>query len=382
MLFFGAGLITLSASIALRWFAARSRLNGKAARCDEIPYQHKYSRDTSTYIFKSKYCDKLLIGIDLPKGIECVFRKENWLDRIFKALWLTKEHQTGHREFDKQVYFISDNPAVQNLVSTSPTMAQSVLKFMACDLHGARFKSLRGYNGQLLIEYKLPAQLPEPAVTRDIASFVVKDLYGIANEFEQSMAHRRSRWLDRYYWIALLLSIIATGLLMNGLALLALQWMDDVILLPNDTIHLLTLVITIAGTSTLVLISALLLMRTSRAHYTLLEVLLAGGVGIYGTAYANIRDYNITQDQSPPTVVTTRVIDKQKKSNFGKEKDHYVTLSGNQHMPAVEVRVNSGFYASVRANTQLRIDWHPGRMGYPWITNLRRADSNERTDWN
>lgn len=369
---FGFGLITLSASIFAKWYLERKRWNGESAQYNGQPYRHDYIR--------GKYNDKLLVGIDFHKGIECTFRRENCLDRLFKLLGLTKEHQSGNPEFDQLVYVISDNTAVQSLVTSSNSLAINVLKLLHSDQHGATFVALKARNGRLWVEYKLKGELRANVGKDGIASFAVKALHGIAQEFIHFSGKHRSRWFDRYYWIGAIFSTLAYGLLLGGVVHFAIQGIEDEVLIPGTGIQTLAKTVAIAGAAILVTIAAILLGRTSRAHYVLLEVLLAGGMGLYITAYTNLRDFNIDQDKSAATVIQTEITYREIKKRRSRDKKRYfVTIRATEKTPEMELQVNEGFYEKASYRTPVLIDLHHGQLGFPWLTNLRIRPLSDST---
>jgi len=56
-------------------------------------------------VFSTKYNSTigLKIGINTKKGYDFIFKKESWVDRLFKMIGLSIEHQVGSKEFDDLV---------------------------------------------------------------------------------------------------------------------------------------------------------------------------------------------------------------------------------------------------------------------------------------
>lgn len=364
-MWFGIGFVTFAASVGWRWYSERTRWQGTSEKCNGLTYQYKYRSE--------KYSDKLWIGVDFNAQINCAFRKENWLDQGFKALRLTKEHQTGFPEFDQRVYFISDTSFVQNLVSTNKDIAESVLKIIASDVHGARFTALYGRNGCLWAEYKLKGELRAEKGTQGIANLCVPALQVIANAFQQAKPQTSKAWRDPYYWIAAFFSILASGLLING-CLQMFRWLGstDIHLLPNSNILEHTLGITVTCTGLAIGVAAIMLSRTSRAHMTLIELLLAGGFGMFITTYYSLKDINVELDAHQGMVITSEVASQfVYKRSANRKPLHYLTIKATDKMPQIEIEVSPSFYSTARNGSQIKLKLYPGKLGYPWITDVQ-----------
>lgn len=365
-MWFGISFVTLAASLVWRWYAKRTRWKGDSEKYDGLPYQYKFRRE--------KYSDKLWIGIDFNPQVNCAFRRENWLDRAFKALRLTKEHQTGHSEFDQQVYFISDNATVQNLVSSSQSIADNVLKIMSSNMHGAHFRRLHGRSGCLWAEYKLKGELAADKGAPGLAALCVPALHAIAKEFLQAEKKITKPWLDPYYWIAAVFSTIAYGLLTNGV-IQVFRWLDtpNAQLLPGSEIVQHALGITAISIGVLVAAAAIMLSRTSRAHMTLIEVFLAGSLGMFSTSYYALKDINFDLGAKAGKAVTSEVIAQriQKHRRKTNKPTYYLTIKATDRTPQTEVTVSADSYAMTRMGSQINLNVHAGKLGYLWISDVQ-----------
>lgn len=364
-MWFVGSFLTLAASLCLRWYLEQRGWEGESEKHDGLPYRYKFQRFENT--------KTLVIGIDFDPDVNCAFRCENWLDRAFKALSLTKEHQTGHREFDQQVYFISDNATVQNLVSSSKHIADSVLKIISIDMHGAHFRRLYGRNGCLWAEYNIKGELVADKGPPGLAALCVPALRAIAKEFVQAEKTTTKPWLDSYYWIAAVFSTIATGLLINGvIQIFQLAWLEtsNAHLLPGSRIVQHALGITTISTGVLVVAAAIMLSRTSRAHMTLIEVFLAGSLGMFSTSYFALKDINVNLSAKSGIVVTSEVIG-QRSSTYRRgirPTSYFVTIKATDRTPQTEVTVSADRYEMTRIGSQINLTVHAGKLGYSWIS--------------
>lgn len=360
----GWGILSLAGSIGWRWYAERTCWQGDTDRYQGLKYLYKRK--------PGKFYDKLLIGVDIPKDINCAFRKENWFDRVFKASRLTKEHQTGHRAFDERVFFISDNAAVQALVSHNPRIAESVLKIMDCDPHGAGFVAMRCRNARLWVEYKLKGELRAEKAIFGMASLSVHALHAIAREFIRNTPKNQRPWRDRHYWIAAFFSILTSGLFVNGVAQFMLSSGMDSRLLSTADIQTHARGIAIFGTGALVSLTAVFLGRTSRAHMTLLEVLLAGGIGLYTTSYTALKNINVELDTATESVHSEVISRRTEKARRSSHRFYYVNIRATQKTPEMWIEVSEPFYSTASYGTPVQLELHPGKLGYPWVSDLRK----------
>jgi hypothetical protein len=260
------------------------------------------------------------------------------------------------------------------MVSSSQHIADNVLKIMSSNMHGAHFRRLYGRSGCLWAEYKLKGKLAADKGAPGLAALCVPALHAIANEFLKAEKKITKPWLDSYYWIAAVFSTIAYGLLTNGV-IQVFRWLEtpNAQLLPGSEIVQHALGITAVSIGVLVAAAAIMLSRTSRAHMTLIEVFLAGSLGMFSTSYYALKDINFDLGAKAGKAVTSEVIGQRIQKHRRKTitPTYYLTIKATDSTPQTEVTVSADSYAMTRMGSQINLKVHAGKLGYLWISDVQ-----------
>ena len=166
-------------------------------------------------------------------------------------------------------------------------------------------------------------------------------------------------------------STIATGLLINGVVqIFQLAWLEssNAHLLPGSKIVQHALGITTFSTGLLVVAAAIMLSRTSRAHMTLIEVFLAGSLGMFSTSYFALKDINVNLGAESGIAVSSEVIGQRSSTRRRGIDRYYVTIKATDRTPQTEVTVSADRYAMTRIGNQINLTVHAGKLGYSWIS--------------
>ena len=360
-MWFFFGFITLVVftlgSLYVRFY---SSWKGDPRTVDGVSYQIKEERN------KGKLTG-FLVGVDGTEGYEFSLKPESLLDLFFKKIGLSVEHQTGHREFDEEVYIASDNRDVHQLFSRDADIRKSVLKiFAAATPARAEVKRVHHRNERLWVQFKTSDEARIPALARDTAKQLAR-IRSVLNAYRAP----QNRLRDPFVFKSILILAISSGLAINGALMLFRNHIGLFPVVPDIEALLWAAVpVAVIVLALLIFITIFLLGRTSRAHLVLTEVLLVGAFGIYSSSYAELRDLNIELDQSQPNVVQSVISQKNTHRRSKGGTDYFVTVRSPEH-GLQKFEVSSCFYRSVTTGTEVTTVEHEGYLGHRWISELR-----------
>jgi len=358
------GFITLAAACisSLIWRRTVS-WHGSSETTQGIPYEYKAS------ITKGKV-RLLYVGVPCSLNFGLTLRPEGTIDRVSKAVGLTKECQTGDQAFDDAIYVLSDDLAFHLRLQTDAGLRSNILRLKkACEGAG-KLKAIHVYKGRIWVVVDPTTTNKEDAERS--GRLIVPALNHLASDFADGPNAPAAR--DPFPFRAALVLAVSTGLAINGGIGLARAYPGDFPYMLNAMAPV-SLALTLGGAAILALIAfALWFMgRSSRTHLVLIELLLVGSFGAGASAYIELRDYNIEFDAGPPIVHQAQVSDKYetytRRRRGGKTRHCHIVMRGWPSETELSPReMSCGFYESVHVGSVLDIQLHQGALGWPWVS--------------
>jgi hypothetical protein len=325
------------------------------------------SRDGNTFLYCIK-SDHLFVGLEGPAGFQCLFKPERTIDRVFKSLRLCKEYQTGSQEFDRNVYLVSDNEQAQRFISGHAAIGAGVLKLFELRCDGSKLEELMIYKGRLYAVYKGKYK------TDDLPTWVeavIPILRDIAICFEDAKKIDPSKFKDKFLVRSMAISAFCIGSFFNA-------WVGFVRVFgaSSDTILDKELVasdaLMVSGTVwiLLALVVIFLIGRTSRAHYVYLQTVILASLGLFGTIFVGLHDYNIEMDHK--FAVVREYSYAGKFTTTSKSHTYYFVtvqaLTGNNE--ACSKNVSQSEYREAKAGDIANVYIRPGALGYRWVSDM------------
>jgi hypothetical protein len=366
-MWFVFGFFTLiSFSIYFGYKRINAAWRGIKGSSGGISFQYK--------VLRSKYgITGLLIGIAGPVGYDYAFKKETSIDRFFKFIGLSNEHQIGNMEFDDLVYVVSDNLQLHRQVSSNTKIADAVIKiFKSDEKYSCKVKEIRNNSGRIWVRCKTNKSFDEGNVL-DQSSEIAGLLNIIANEIEQIPQLSNSRWRDPFVIKAAIILALSTGLAINGLVhLMRLIWTNVPFTIDSNQLFIDSLYWGIGLIFSYIIISVMVLGRSARTHLVMIELLLIGTFGSVATSFAELRDINIELDESVAEEYQVKALDK--RINRGRRKKYYyLYLSDwNKEEKWKKVKVSRGMYHAVSIGDDVVITQKRGYLNYRWVESLER----------
>lgn len=348
------------------WRAQPGQLNGQ-------DYQH-------SGLFGHRSTSNLL-GIQVPYRTTFTCRLETWFDRWAKRWGLSQELQWGHPELDRNLYIVADSRPVQEIMSGNPELATLLLSLMDCQAHGVTFHSLTCHRGRLWVKFTRTKLGLSPIQSADLVLKCVPILQAIAKAFEHPEVNTSIFWIDRAHGMALALGMLSSSLLVYGLIEIR-DWESELSpkLLPNSDFQWHAITLSIALTALMLGLVFKLVRGTSRAHWTLLEVLLTGGIGLTMLTFSTLKEINTLNDVETARTVQAvvsevRVVHRRQKIPRHVWQEFHIKLQANDDLPEMEFRANASVFLHAQPGQHLQLQLHPGKLGYPWVSNPQLLDN-------
>jgi hypothetical protein len=132
----------------------------------------------------------------------------------------------------------------------------------------------------------------------------------------------------------------------------------------------LALPLAVAIVCALLFTTLLLLGRSARVHLVLGQVLLFGGFGAVGTAFTELRDFNMETDRGPPVMLSAAVVGK-RISHGRRSTSYYVELSDwNGGGRRQSVQVSNPQFHRFEAGMSVQVRQWPGALGVRWVETI------------
>ena len=310
----------------------------------------------------------LKIGLICQTGKHFLLKRGNWLARLFKSLGLSEEQQLNRLHFDENVYVVSDDRRLSYVLKQKSQSHEVLGRFFnGRVLHGFKIKKLWCRGERLWIE-AAPASSMKDCTPGPLAADVVPVLRELAGLLA-STAPPGSGARDEFIVKALLLTAISAALAINAvIQILHTSIPPFPVMVDIDE---LTLAAAVVGGGLLVILLAaciVLLGRTSRSHIVLIELLLVGGLGAFGTAFCGLRDYNIEFDQSTATPLAATIANSYSRRCGKNSTCYYLQLSGTPELrDQQKLKVDRSTYNALPQGTAVLIQLHQGALGMKWI---------------
>ncbi len=361
------GLVSLSVVLAwqIRWRWHRPWSGTPARRAKGIAHEERFlAHKGSTFAVQ--------VGLPVPDVFRFELKRETWVDRFFKWTGLSVEQQFGHEGFDRLVYIASDDEHMWNQVADSPALRRAAQTLLLDTTAGCTVRRVFCAHGKLVAHIHrgrvFGRKDDASRLSRHVAA-TLPLLDGIAKALRASpSASQPAPRRDPYLLRGAVLMAVSTALAIHGL----LFWLrpvlfDDAFLLDHD--RLLHLSLWAGGAILLALLAAhfVFLARSARAHLYLLELLLAGSLGAFGTAASELREANIEWDQSPVVVREAEVLHKSiSRSRKGGTRHYLHVRDWRDTAGTRKVMVSGAFYDAMEPGRVLVFHERAGRFNAAW----------------
>ena len=369
------GLITLCIFILYGiLIRSDSSWSGDISSINKKRFTYKFNKKKSG-LFSNKFkLVTIFLGIEAQKGYDYTLKTERKLDRFFKFLRLSNEHQIGKTQFDNLVYIASDNPSFLNTLSDHEELSNCIIHvFEAAEKHGVILKELRHRYGKLWVQLKVKNNLKDEEAWRKISADIIPLLHRINALLEELPSKSLNKWKDPFTLKAAIILGLSLGLAFNGVFHLfrLFIWVDIPFIIDVSDLVKDALLYGSIFTLILMLLTIYLLKRSSRTHLVLIELITIGYFGAISTAYYELRDINMGLDKSKATPYKVEVHSK-RYSSGRRSSSHFLTLDDwNNTNETKEIEVSSRLYKRTQVNNFVIVNQKQGYLGYKWVESIK-----------
>lgn len=315
---------------------------------------------------------QLWVGVPCDRSFEFKLRALNEWDHQFARLGLSKRQLTGDVDFDDVTLLISEDARLGALFQRDPALRLRLRELFASEMSDILAVScLRCRAGKLWVEGRVAKSLEdEPLRAVDSVAAALESL---------SSALAGVREPRRFDWgltTALALSACSVGLVVQGFALGVHGPARCVLhVVDGGRLSMLSLGLTTLSFSALLILSVLLLRKTSRAPGVLLEVFFLGGLGCLVTSIVALDNYNVDADASPARSIVAQV-KRLSEVRCGKHREqtcYSVLLEPFDPFPTRLLRLGRTDYERLQGARRAFLTVHAGKLGARWIERIDPA---------
>lgn len=321
------------------------------------------------YRYRRDLMFSLVVSLDTKFESSCEFKKESFIDRIFKKLKFSQEYQTGCEEFDSKVYIKSRNEAVCRGILSNKNVRQAISKLIELEsIFGDNISNITVSNG--IISARL--RNTKHSNTKVIAKRIGNHLAIINAELEGLTLCGYEEKDPYYYWQAIIIAFINSLFLYSIISSMRndvdwFPWIIDRSALIQDSLeYTILLLIPFAA------LSLKLFKNTPYGHIVLLRLATVGFLGLWGVFAAEMYRLNVEgSQQNYQTFVTNVVSKKILRGNKGTISYKIKLKDWQRNSGTVEINVSKSQYDSVWRGMGMKLVQGEGHLGYPLIQSIK-----------
>jgi hypothetical protein len=328
-------------------------------------------------VSEQKHTVTIRIGVTCATGLYFCLKPEGFLDRFFKFLGLSEEQQLAHVSFDQNIYMLSDDKRLGEILkNNTPLIEQIEALFRDKLIDGSTVQKLWCQSGRLRVDIQsfnnrdfLSAQ--SKACVLKLAETVLPVLTQLGIKLSEN-APKETGSRDKFLIKASLLLGINTVFVAAG-ALFFIQRLifrnADIKFLDIAQLSVWSLSMGIAITLAMITACILLLGKTSRAHWVLIEIMTLGFIGATVTSVNLIYNYNQLWGTRTSWQEQTTILSKYTTSCGRRSSNtcYNITISETKTSPnGTNFRVFSHHYNKFTVGSKVSVTYHQGALGLRW----------------
>jgi hypothetical protein len=324
------------------------------------------------YVQHKKKYQLLFIGVRLPSHYSFTLKRESWVDRFWKWIGVSVEHQVGRDDFDKLIYVASNDKPFLKQMTVDSELLSLLVKLFSAKRYGCYVKEVRCHQGRLWAIVKI-GSLFNTQTDYPYREKVERELVQVLELTAQRLRHAQplhpSQGRDTFSLRAI--AIVSTSLAVGFNAFLHSfrLSLDRVTTIDLSQLWLYAGIAALATLGVLLFLTVCLLGRSAQAHLTMGKLLLLGSLGALLAGFCAVRDLNIEMDGQSAEAVLLKVVVKTR----GKGGSFLETTRVDNDEAIRSISVSYGFYDNTQIGDTVSIDVHAGYLGIPWFDTIRRA---------
>jgi hypothetical protein len=317
----------------------------------------------------------LVFRIAIPDRWRFILRAESRSDRIGKRLGLTSEWQTGDAGFDRKVFILSEDLAINRALSRDRELREVCGHLLAVSNGGG----IECRAGMLYLEINasdLDDDTPTAHNARISADHgALKKMLGCLQRIQASASsNERDPSLTRKAWLVgtcLTLGLAGIVAFIFGLGSDQYQVVREAI--PR-----------LAAWSTILVVAALLLTTfgwlrsTPHTYAVVLDILLAAAPGCWMTMNAVLAHYNQKLDRHTCVKVPVNVFDTYKTRTKGGHHHYVVVRSWPDPLGQKSMEITARDFEWIKPGDCITALWHAGRLGDGWVSRYEPGCANNQ----
>lgn len=358
------GLVTIILCVGFElWRRQLSRWDADGKTRSGHDYKIKNDKGNASLVY---------LGVACPDVASFSIRRQSAWDAFCNRIGLSREYQTGDKDFDDAFYLVTDKKSLHYAISSSQRFRVAIQQMMN---YGSASR-LQAYvlhcrNGRLWIELSVGHMYAQEDIEFASAA-LCEDFAMVAKLVADVVQGSGSRWNDPFVVKAIVILAISSGSAINAVVQYVRHrfvWEPftvDYTLILVDAIKYAVPLVVLLG-----LFTVFWLGRSARTHMVLLELSTIGALGIYLSLAFEVRDINIEWDINPPQVFASEVVRKYtSRSRRGGTSHYLIVKNWNCACPPYKFKVSSTTYGSAAVGRPVSITQHSGHLGYPWISKV------------
>lgn len=307
----------------------------------------------------------LRVSVSGTSNSEFEIVRETWSLKLFKALGITNEIQTGDREFDRKYYIISDDP----LFASAYFMDVAKIN-AASEIFGLGFTEIKFGGGQFECgwkNYKLKKEADFSFVESAVPhlSGLTKGIPDQPSFGDYAPSHKSSNSVHPIVMISIVLFLVGGAALMIGI--IKYQPLDNALYMA-----IYTLKYSMSAYFVYVFLSTMIIRGRSSSYKDFITIVIASLIAFPIAGWGFTAFANGYFDESPSAYHSVLVM----KKNITHSKDgrHYKVYFKSWRIgkDREKIEVKREIYERVAVGESvMEIETKPGRLGFEWVFHYR-----------
>ena len=333
----------------LRIFSKRSWFDSAEILWDGY-YQEEKNKNKIT---------RIRYGIKFETGCaQIIFKREGLAERVLKSLWICKEFQVGDPVFDREVFIVSDDPVVGDILRSSVELQKRILELLSA----TDFRINNITISRECVWVEMPGSYAG-SIHESLVLKIREALRQIHEGFRTGATPLSSENYKKYLGF----QIFNNALILGSIVFLLLVGnFDSISLVCYDHIKSLTIYSTLGYVLLYPLLIVIALRRTSYAMLLLRDFMILGILSVALFFSQLFYSLNIAFDKSHPKFQKVEVLNKFFRGR--RSRSYYITVTDWQKASHTRpLKINSILYRTLPGAGPLFIKIHQGFLKDPWI---------------
>lgn len=325
---------------------------------------------------KEEQVSGIKVYIEDFRGYDFSLKFETAFERFFTSIGLSIECQTKDVKFDKNIYIVSDDNMLCEIIKNSSKLREELgFIFWDSQSKGIEIKKIEFYDGRMLIEGKIIID----NMTESQALQYCKVLLSTMQKVKENLP-LKSKLLGQLYrektsTMLFIFRAIMIGMIANGIFGI-MNFYDFPQMIHSFDLLPMISIVTVIVALIFALIGLIIFRQSSRLPLFYRELLIIGLIGIFLSSVVEVRDLNIYLDRHQAHIVKSVIKSKYTTKKKRSGTNYRMIISDEKEKYTLDV--SQSLYNNFNEGEKILIHKQDGFFGFEWISKMESIDDRSK----